>query len=154
MKKIKKIFSRILALALVAVFFTAPTSALAATPQPVLVGDEWWFKGYEYQPTPLIVKTGFAATLRNTARPDNKWYMPADKEIGFDITFAYPGSYKVTILRDGVNGVYYSSEFYNSTYTYIELPATPTDGYYQLAVVALSDTIAVKAYEGLFYTTN
>ncbi|WFR55338.1 hypothetical protein QA584_17205 [Anaerocolumna sp. AGMB13025] len=152
MKKIKSMLSRILALALVAVFFTAPTSALAATPQPVLVADEWWIKGYEYQPTPLIVKTGFAATLHNTTRSDNKWYMPADKEISFDITFAYPCSYKVIILRNGVNDVYYSNEFYNSTHTYIELPATPTDGYYQLAVIALSDTIAVKEYLGFFYT--
>ncbi|WFR56371.1 hypothetical protein QA584_22575 [Anaerocolumna sp. AGMB13025] len=152
MKKIKKMLSRILALALVAVFFTAPTSALAATPQPVLVTDDWWIKAYEYQPTPLIVKTGFAATLHNTTRSDNKWYMPADKEISFDITFAYPCSYKVIILRNGVNDVYYSNEFYNSTHTYIELPATPTDGYYQLAVIALSDTIAVKEYLGFFYT--
>ena len=157
MKKLKKMFTRMLALALVAVFFTAPSVApsvvqAATTPQPVLIQDEEWLKFYEYQPTPKIVRKTIGETLRNTIRSDNKWYIPANNQSTFYVSFAYPCDYRITILRDGVPGVYYGSNYYNSNSMFINLDPSPTNGSYQFLVTALSDEIAIQDYFVLYNT--
>ena len=144
MKKLKKMFTRILALALVAVFFTAPSVApsvvqAATTPQPVLIQNEEWLKFYEYQPTPKIVRRTIGEALRNMTRSDNKWYIPANNQGTFHVSFGYPCNYRITIIRDGVSGVYYGSDYYNSKSMSISLDPTPTNGYYLLAVTAFVD---------------
>jgi hypothetical protein len=155
MKKLKKMFTRILALALVTVFFTAPSVApsvvqAATTPQPVLIQTDEWLKFYEYQPTPKTVRRTISEALRNTTRSDNKWYIPANNQGTFHVSFAYPCDYRITIIRDGVSGVYYGSDYYNSKSMSISLDPTPTNGYYQFVVTALSDEIAIKDYLGLY----
>lgn len=151
MKKLKKIFTRILALALVAIFFTAPTSALAATSRPVLIEESGLTKRFMYQPTPYVVKKGLSEQLRDTTRSDGRWYIPAQHDSLFEVHFQDYCDFKIVILKAGVPGIYYTAEFYDTADWSEPFQPSLDDGYYTFTVIPLSNNVAIQEYTVFCY---
>ncbi len=148
MKKMKKIITRIIALALVAVFFAAPSSALAAsTSVPVLLHDIDGFKSYQYQPGPLeLYKTSTNLPDITGGHPNGFWSVPAGNTFLFSIDAL--GTYEIFVVREGSAQVIYNK--ITSGGDFFIFPESTSDAKYGVWIRAV-DNLEVSYYHATVY---
>ncbi len=149
----RKLIKRIIALALIAVFFTAPSTALAATPTtqssstPVLVTWGDGLKVYQYQPNPYYLPGNQTLNLSDISRGDNKWLVPAGNTMIYNVVLSDKGSFRIDVY-DNYSRIY-SQQVIDMAWHDFTLPASSSDTTYTILITSYSN-ISVEMYLGAY----
>ncbi|BCJ98130.1 hypothetical protein [Anaerocolumna chitinilytica] len=146
----KKVLSRILAVAIAIVLFSSPSIVQAAS-NPVLIYDEYDLKVFELQPDPYKLIAGQSVTLENTTSGNGWWYVPAGYTVKLGYFLDNPGYHQMKVFRSGVNGentmVYYDSQMTNDGYPSVLIPPQ-SEGYRYLVTATAYSNITISQYWG------
>lgn len=134
----RKVLSRVIAVALAIILFSSPSIAQAST-IPVLIVDDATngITVYQYQPT-YTLKANSSLTLDNYKAADSYWTVPAGKTFSVDLAFT-SGTFRLLIAKVG------SGTFYTETITVgpggygHTFPASTSDAKYQIWITAYTD---------------
>jgi hypothetical protein len=117
----KKFLTRIIAIALAAVLFVAPTTASAAS-IPELLYDDGISKLFVYQPDPLTLKPATSTNIIDTTTHDGFFDVPAGRSFQFHINTTAP--FEIFVYLEGF-GVILHEDGGGDYMTYF--PATSSD---------------------------
>lgn len=143
----KKILSRILAVAFAIVLFSAPSVAQAETSGLTLVYNTDNFKMYQYLPDPLHLIKNDDTSLPDFTTNDWNWHVPAGKS--FTISCNFKQACDFTYLISVNNQLYALTDLKDSGYFDLMLPALPTDSVVRVVLIAASDNVYIDSYYGL-----
>lgn len=139
----KKFLTRVIALALVAFLFAAPSIASAES-IPVCETNIDGIKAFFFQPDWYYLAGGKSLVLRDTTESDGYFHVPAGDQVTYNVTLSDPGSFRVTIYWPG-HGTVYNGIINDSLDYLITLPKIAIDAKYEITVTALSN-ISILAY--------
>ena len=144
----KKLLKRIIVIAFVAVLFTAPSTALAAS-TPVLQVEDDGFKYFLYEPEPYYLAGNNSTFLKDTTTSDGWWRIPAGRPFYTNVYLNEPGTYRVIISKEGT-GVVYDSGIITEFTSQAVFPPLTKDAKYLIWITAYTN-INIMAYDGIFY---
>lgn len=153
MMKIKRLLTKIIVLTLVTVFFTTPSTAFAATSStqttsaPVLVNWGNGLKVYQYQPDPYYLPGNQTLILSDISRGDNKWLVPANNAMTYNVILSDIGSFRIDVYDD--HSRIYSQQIIDMAWHDFTLPASSSDTKYTVLITAYSN-ISVEMYLGVY----
>ena len=110
----KKLLKRIIAFAFVAILFTTPSIAQAATIDHVEEYED--MKRIYYSPNDLLViNSGSTAALKNNTNGGNWYFQPGrSSHVGFELIM--PADFNVILYKSGSGGgTVLKTDFYNSS---------------------------------------
>ena len=143
----KKVLSRILAIALAIVLFSAPSTAQAAstTSTPTLIVFTDNLKYYDYRPDSYDLGTS-SIVLTDLFGSNGDWVVPAFSRLSFSIDFQTSTKYRITVVK---MGTYSSDIIMNNVYTggvgvNFSLPVYDTDTVYR--IILSGDTPGTTVY--------
>ena len=144
----KKILSRVLAMALALLLFTAPStvSAASTTSTPVLTYTDGILKMYKFQPDAYYLTPGNTLQLRDITASDGRWYVPAGRAPVFVAWLADFGDLRVRVADRNSQLVYDSGSVYSNSHV-VSLPAKSIDEYYIVWITAQSG-LEIEGYDG------
>lgn len=146
----KKLLKRIIAIAFVAILFTAPSNALAAsTSMPVLIFNQEGIKYFEYQPSPYYLSSNTSVVLEDTTTADKWWDIPANHESTNNFYLKESGYFRVMVFERN-EGLIYDTGVINDFYHQIRFPAQTTAKKYQIWVTAYTP-INITGYDGFLF---
>lgn len=145
----KKFLTRFIAIALVAILFTAPSTAQAAS-SPVLAnwGDN--FRTYSLMPDPLILDPNTTMTLDDFASSDLYWHVSSGKSFTFDLGIGDDnyGSFLFTIERVGTVSSHNTIVTVGPAGFTYTIPPIPVDAKYKITIKTL-DTLTLWFFGGI-----
>jgi hypothetical protein len=140
----KKLLTRVIALALVAFLFAAPSVASAES-KPVCFIDSYGVKGFEFLPDWYDLSSGKSIALWDLTSSDGRFHVPAGKQATYNVTLGDdPGSYRVKIYWPG-HGTVFNGIINDDINFHIILPKILIDATYEISVTALSN-ISISSY--------
>lgn len=140
----RKVLSRIIAVALAIVLFSAPATTQAAT--IMTVEDYGTAKYFVYNPNDLLIVNSFETAALNNNANGGAFYVEAGKQFYTYIHFIMPCSLRV-MLYDASNG--HMLNYYDFTGDNGAVGAgfpILTSGYYRFVIQAYSTTIVDSYY--------
>lgn len=145
--RMKRVLSRILAIAIAIVLFSAPSTAQAASSSLTLVRNDSGVKIYQWLPDPFHITQGNYNTLADFTTSDWKWHVPANKSFNFWFNFTQACNYTYIVNVNGETYIYKS--VVGSNGTEFTIPASSTDSIVYVLVIADSGNVYQDAYYGI-----
>lgn len=145
----KKMLTRIIAIAMAVLLFAAPTATVSAATIPTLVMDIEGIKVYQYLPDSYSLLANQSMILRDTTTSDGFWKVPAGNNFTFNVNLddnAVNQYHRVLILGKK-QGIILYTEVDSYKYPQFNLPALSFDEEYQFWLVAMTD-LSVSGYNG------
>lgn len=143
----KKVLSRIIAIALAVILFSAPSAVQAETSGLTLVYNTGNFKMYQYLPDSLHLLKNDDTSLPDLTTSDWNWHVPAGKN--FTISCNFKQACDFTYLVSVNNQLYTLTDLKNRGYFDLMLPALPTDSVVRVVLIAATDNVYIDSYYGL-----
>ncbi len=151
----KKVLSRIMAFALAAVLFTAPTITQAATvttseatvsasttSTPTLIVYTDTVKYYDYRPDSYYLSNGASTGLDDVIFGNNgNWVVPAFTRLNFSFDLQTSSSYRITVLK--MNGSTFDvvmNDVFTGYGSGFDLPVLATNAEYKILLTGVTNT--------------
>lgn len=134
----KKVLSRILAIAFALVLFSAPVTTQAATIESVT--DYGTFKLFKYSPNDLLIINQMETGTLHNNEYDGVWYVEAGHQFWTNIHLIMPASFRVMLYDASTGSMISSQEFSNESGVGPDFYITKT-GIYRIIIQAYTPTI-------------
>ncbi len=138
----KKVLSSILAIALVVVLFSAPTTAQAASSLPTLSVDVGGFRQYQYTPYYNVTTT---TTLLDITTSNGQWYVPAGQTFNFECNLTGTSTFTVYIFQN--DQIFLTLPMTANHFANTFTPKS-FNAYYKILIVPTAGNVAVTDYYG------
>lgn len=145
----KRVLSRIIAMAIAVILFAAPTATVSAATLPTLVMNVDGIKVYRYIPDPYSLSANQSLILNDTTTSDGYWKVPAGNKFTFNVTLSdnAVNQYQRVLVVGKKQGMITYTDISSYKYPQFNLPALPYDEEYQFWLVAITD-LSVAGYDG------
>ncbi|MGN6714028.1 hypothetical protein [Anaerocolumna jejuensis] len=145
----KKVLSRILAMALAVILFAAPTATVSAATTPTLVMNTDGIKIFQYLPDPYSLPANQSLILSDTTTSDGYWKVPAGNKFTFSVSLDDDAvnQYQRVLVSSKKQGIITYTDIDSYKHPQFNLPALPYDDEYQFWLVAITD-LSVSGYVG------
>lgn len=145
----KKVLSRIIAMAIALILFAAPTATASAATLPTLVMNVDGIKVYRYIPDPFLLSANQSLILKDTTTSDGYWKVPAGNKFTFNVSLADDAvnQYQRVLVLGKKQGIITYTDISSYKYPQFNLPVLSYDEEYQFWLVAITD-LSVAEYDG------
>jgi hypothetical protein len=144
----KKLLSRIIAIALIAILFTVPASAQAASYVPTSVYNSGDFRMYQFDPYKSISSSTDLVDLSTT---NQQWFVPAGQRFDFSCIFKETCTFTAYIFQNDQISLTLpmTAQNFDNTFT-----PKSFDAYYKIVIVPSSTNVSIDTYYGMWSGTQ